>query len=160
MAKFTIQNIELESQEFKLNPQSIISETQSQTVQAYLRAATLWKSFSFALAGIWYVIYSQRNAKIHAGITGLVILLGLFLQVNATQWAILALSMGMVFSAEMFNTVIESLVDLVSPNFHPQAKVAKDVAAGAVLLLAMMSISIGVFIFGPPLWRLVLALIF
>jgi diacylglycerol kinase len=160
MAKFTMQNIDLESQELKLKRQSIISETQSQTVQAYLRAATLWKSFGFALAGIRHVIYSQRNAKIHAGITGLVILLGLFLRVSTTQWAILALAMGLVFSAEMFNTVIEALVDLVSPNFHPQAKVAKDVAAGAVLLLAIMSISIGVFIFGPPLWRLGLALIF
>ncbi len=155
-----MQNMELEIQELKLKRQSITSETQSQTVPAYLRATTLWKSFGFALAGIWYVIYSQRNAKVHAGIIGLVILLGLFLQVNATQWAILALSMGMVFSAEMFNTVIESLVDLVSPDFHPQAKVAKDVAAGAVLLLALMSIAVGVFIFGPPLWRLVLASIF
>ena len=155
-----MQNPELNPKNLKSEKQIVNSETQPPTAPTYLRATTIWKSFAFAFAGIWYVLRTQRNAKIHASITTLVILLGLFLPVSATQWAILAVTIGMVFSAEMFNTVVEALVDLVCPTFHPLAKVAKDVAAGAVLLLAIMSVTVGLFIFGPLLWQLVEPFVF
>jgi diacylglycerol kinase len=118
-----------------------------------VRAASLWQSFKYASAGLWYVFRTQRNAKIHSVFTLMVILLGLFLQLPLTQWAILVLTIGIVFFAEILNTVIEAIVDLVSPEFHSLAKVAKDAAAGAVFLMAIMAVIVGLLILGPPLWQ-------
>ena len=120
-----------------------------------MRSASLLHSFKYAFEGIWYVLRSQRNAKIHLGVTLAVILLGLFLRLSALHWAVLLVTIGMVFAAEMFNTVIESLIDLVSPNYHPLAKIAKDAAAGAVFILAMMSVLVGLLVLGPPLWVII-----
>ncbi len=120
-----------------------------------MRSASLLHSFKYAFEGIWYVLRSQRNAKIHLGVTLAVILLGLFLRLSALHWAVLLVTIGMVFAAEMFNTVIESLIDLVSPNYHPLAKIAKDAAAGAVFILAMMSVLVGLLVLGPPLWIII-----
>ncbi|HEY85913.1 MAG TPA: diacylglycerol kinase family protein [Chloroflexi bacterium] len=120
-----------------------------------MRSASLLHSFKYAFEGIWYVLRSQRNAKIHLGVTLAVILLGLFLRLSALHWAVLLVTVGMVFAAEMFNTVIESLIDLVSPNYHPLAKIAKDAAAGAVFILAMMSVLVGLLVLGPPLWVII-----
>ena len=144
----------------KLEAQDRKSETQPQTINTCLRATTVWRSFGWAFAGIWYVLRTQRNAKIHAGLTILVILFGLLLRVSTAQWAILTVTIGLVLSSEMFNTVVEALVDLASPDFHPLAKVAKDVAAGAVLLLAIMGVIVGLFIFGPTLWQILITLVF
>lgn len=120
-----------------------------------MRSASLLHSFKYAFEGIWYVLRSQRNAKIHLGVTLAVILLGLFLRLSALHWAVLLVTIGMVFAAEMFNTVIEALIDLVSPNYHPLAKIAKDAAAGAVFILAMMSVLVGLLVLGPPLWVII-----
>jgi len=106
---------------------------------------------------VWYVIRTQRNAKIHLAITLAVIVLGLFLKLTAIQWAVLVVTIGLVLFAEMLNTVIESLVDLVSPDYHPLAKIAKDAAAGAVFILAIMAVIVGLLILGPPLWEIVLS---
>jgi undecaprenol kinase/diacylglycerol kinase (ATP) len=123
------------------------------------RAASLWHSFGYALAGMRYVLLTQRNAQIHAGITLAVIGLGLFLRISVGQWAILVLTIGVVMAAEMFNTALEATVDLVSPDHHPLAKIAKDAAAGAVFALALIAMVVGACILGPPLWLMIIDLL-
>jgi diacylglycerol kinase len=111
--------------------------------------------FGFAFSGLWYALRTQRNALIHVVIAALAILMGIFLRISAIEFAMIFVAITGVFIAEMFNTVIELCVDLASPTYHPLAKIAKDVAAGAVLLSAMLSIVIGLFVFGPHLWVLI-----
>jgi diacylglycerol kinase len=90
--------------------------------------------------------------RIHLTITALVIVVGAWLEVTTTQWAVLALTVGFVLVSEMLNTLAETLVDLISPGYHPLAKVVKDLTAGAVLLTALFSVVVGLLILGPPLW--------
>src|SRR5713226_8960674 len=111
-------------------------------------------SFGFAFSGLWYVLHTQRNARIHVSIAILAILLGIVLHISAVEFAMVFVAITGVFIAEMFNTVFELYIDLASPDYHPLAKIAKDVAAGAVLLSAMLSVVIGFFVFGPRLWDL------
>jgi diacylglycerol kinase len=76
---------------------------------------------------------------------------------SPTEWAIIALTIALVLAAEAFNTVAETAVDLAAAEYHPLAKIAKDVAAGAVLLMAIAAVVVGLLVLGPPLWRAVLA---
>jgi diacylglycerol kinase len=112
------------------------------------------RSFVFAGQGIVYVVRTQRNARVHLGIATLVVLAALSLRVTADEWAILILTMGLVFSVEMVNTVAELAVDLLTQRFHPLAKIAKDTAAGAVLISAIAAVGVGIAILGPRLWEL------
>ncbi len=118
-----------------------------------MRAENIVKSFGYAFAGIWYSIRTQRNVKIHLVITTILLSLAIFLKCSTTDLAILALTFGVIFAVEMSNTAIEAIVDLVSPDFHPLAKIAKDVAAGAVLSIAIAEAAVGFIILGPPLWK-------
>ncbi len=111
--------------------------------------------FGFAFSGLWHAISTQINMKVHISIAIITIALGIFLHISAVEFAIIFLAIAGVLITEMFNTVIELCVDLASPAYHPLAKIAKDVAAGAVLLSAIMSIIIALFILGPHLWALV-----
>ena len=79
-------------------------------------------------------------------------MLGLYLGLDWTQWAVLALTMGAVMIAEMFNTVAEAALDAATPYYHPLVQIAKDVAAGAVLLTALIAVCVGLMVLGPPLW--------
>ncbi len=108
-------------------------------------------SFKYAFSGLRYVIISQRNAWIHATITLLVVILAVLLKLNLQEWGVLLLAIGLVWTAEIFNTALEALVDLVSPQPHPLAKIVKDTSAAAVLVSAMISILIGLLILLPPL---------
>ncbi|HAL16928.1 MAG TPA: diacylglycerol kinase [Anaerolineaceae bacterium] len=108
-------------------------------------------SFKYAFSGLRYVIISQRNAWIHAAITLLVVILAVLLKLNLQEWGILLLAIGLVWTAEIFNTALEALVDLVSPQPHPLAKIVKDTSAAAVLVSAIISILIGLLILLPPL---------
>ena len=110
--------------------------------------------FRYAFKGLWYALRTQRNAGIHICIAILAILFGVVLHISAVEFAMVFVAITGVFIAEMFNTVFELCIDLASPDYHPLAKVAKDVAAGAVLLSAMLSVVIGLFVFGPHLWDL------
>ena len=112
------------------------------------------RSFRFAFVGIGYVLRTQRNARVHAVIACLVIAAGIHFQISAVEWAILALTIGTVFSAEMINTVAELAVDLLTQHYHPMAQVAKDVGAGAVLMAAIAAVCVGVAIFGPRVWEM------
>lgn len=109
-------------------------------------------SFRHAFAGVWYVIRTQKNAWIHLTIMIVVVFLAAWLRLARFDWAVLVLTIGIVWMAEFLNTSIEAIVDLVSPQRHPLAKVSKDVGAGAVLISAAAAVIIGLLILGPPLW--------
>jgi len=100
---------------------------------------------------MWHVLRTQPNAWIHATATVCVIALGVWLGLNWIEWAILVLTMGLVWTAEFFNTALEAMVDLATPEIHPLAKVSKDVGAAAVLASAMAAVLVGLFILGPHL---------
>ncbi len=108
-------------------------------------------SFACALAGLEYAIRSQRNMRIHGVATLLAVMIGWLTAITKTEWLILMLTIAAVLIAELFNTALEALVDIVSPEYHPLAKVAKDTAAGAVLVAAIASLIVGGIIFYPPL---------
>jgi diacylglycerol kinase (ATP) len=120
-------------------------------------SSDLLTSFKHAFSGVWYVVRTQRNARIHLAVALVVIALGLWLGLSYTQWAVIVLTIGLVLAAEAFNTVAEAVVDLATAERHPLAKIAKDVAAGAVLLMAITAVLVGLLILGPPLWRTLLA---
>jgi|SRR5215510_10943431 len=109
-------------------------------------------AFGHAFRGWAYVLKTQQNAWIHSIIAIVVVGLGMWLDLHPRDWAVLVLTIAMVFTAEFINTAIEAVVDLASPQKHPLAKVGKDVGAGAVLVAAFSAILIGLLVLGPPLW--------
>jgi diacylglycerol kinase len=109
-------------------------------------------SFRYAFAGLRYLVHSQPNARIHMAIAMAVVFVGAWLGLPLHDWAVIALVVGLVLMAEAFNTALEAVVDLCSPEPHPLAEVAKDVGAGAVILAALTSVIVGVLLLGPPLW--------
>jgi diacylglycerol kinase len=109
----------------------------------------LMKSFSYAWAGIVFVFKNEKNMKIHGIFAIVVCLLAWMVQISKWEWMILLMTIGIVFCLEMMNTAIECVIDLVTPEFHPLAKAAKDVAAGAVFVFAIISVIIGMIIFLP-----------
>jgi diacylglycerol kinase (ATP) len=111
------------------------------------------RSFKHAFSGLWFVIRTQKNAWIHSLATILVISLAQWLSLTPQDWAILILTIGMVWTSEFINTALEAVVDLASPQKHPLAKVGKDVGAAAVLISAISAVLIGLLILGPPLYR-------
>jgi diacylglycerol kinase (ATP) len=94
------------------------------------------QSFRYAFAGLAHVLRTQRNAWIHAMVSTLVFLVGLWLQLSRQEWAIIILTITMVWLAEFINTSLEAVVDLASPQQHQLARVSKDVGAAAVLIAA------------------------
>ncbi len=120
-----------------------------------MKRRTFWHSVRDAAIGFAFAVRSQRNVRIELTIAVLVVVTGACLGIGAGEWAILVLMMAGVVAAEVVNTAIEALVDLVSPQLQDRARIAKDAAAGAVLVMAVASIVVGVAILGPPLWRIV-----
>ena len=109
------------------------------------------KSFKYAFEGIWTGIKEEQNMKIHIIIMILVIIFGIMLKINTTEWIICILLFGLVISMELMNTAIENTVNLITKEKNQQAKIAKDVAAGAVLASAIVSAIIGLMIFVPKI---------
>ncbi len=109
------------------------------------------RSFVHAFHGWAYVMRTQHNAWIHAMVATLIFIVSLWVGLPPRDWALLILTIAMVFTAEFINTAIEAVVDLASPTHHPLAKVGKDVGAAAVLVAAMAAVLIGLLILGPPL---------
>ena len=110
-----------------------------------------WASFRYALAGWLYMLRYQKNTRIQAAASLLVLILGLWLQITPGEWAVIVLAVTMVWMAEFINAAIEAAVNLASPELHPMARVGKDVAAAAVLLGATSALVVGLLILGPPL---------
>ncbi|MCS6774347.1 MAG: diacylglycerol kinase family protein [Anaerolineae bacterium] len=118
-----------------------------------MKSPSLWASFRFAFAGIAHALRTQRNFRVHLLVTAAVVGVGLWLRISTDQWAILALTIGLVLHAELVNTALEAVVDHVSPEFHALAKIAKDCAAGAVVVAAATAVGVGLLVLGPPLLR-------
>jgi len=106
------------------------------------------------------VINTQKNAWIHLVIMIIVVMLGIWLRLSLIDWSVLTLAIGIVWLAEFINTSIEAIVDLISPQRHPLAKVSKDVGAAAVLITALTAVIVGMLVLGPPLWVRIRALLF
>ncbi|MGK7957385.1 MAG: diacylglycerol kinase [Crocosphaera sp.] len=122
-------------------------------------APNLFLSFKYAWAGISYAFLTQRNFRIHTAMTVTAISVGLLLQVNAVGMAIVALTCALVMVLELLNTALESVVDLtVGQSYHELAKVAKDCAAGAVMISALAALLVAGFIIAPPLVAVVFPL--
>lgn len=109
------------------------------------------RALGFAWEGVRYVAASTPNFRIHLAIAGGVMLLAAGMELPPTEWAILLLTIGAVLAAEAFNSALEALCDLVSPEYHPLVKRCKDASAGAVLLLAIAAVGVGLVLFGPRL---------
>ena len=115
-------------------------------------------AFGHAFRGWWYVLQTQQNAWIHSFVASVVVVVCLWLRISLHDWAVIVLTIAMVFTAEFINTAIEAVVDLASPVHHPLAKVGKDVGAGAVLVAALAGVVVGLLVLGPPLWAKLLSL--
>lgn len=111
----------------------------------------LTNSFKYAFEGIVQAYIGEQNLKIHSVIACLVIIFGFILKISYMEWLICLVLIGLVLMAEFFNTSIEYLVDLVSPDIHPLAKATKDTASAGVLMMAIISAIIGLTIFVPKL---------
>ena len=115
--------------------------------------ARILQSFYFAFCGLAYLVRTQRNARIELVIGVIACALGFWFRITTAEWCVLILTIAIVLILEGLNTALEAAVDLASPEVHPLAKTAKDVAAAMVLIAAMASIVIGVLIFGVRLWQ-------
>lgn len=105
------------------------------------------KSFGFALQGFRYTLATERNIRVMLGGAAFAVVMGLVLQLDLVSWAIVLLCIGCVLAAELLNTAIETVVDLVSPEYHPLAGHAKDIAAAAVYVLSFFVAVVGVCVF-------------
>ena len=110
------------------------------------------RSFGYAFRGLAICFRTQANARIHAVATVVAVMLGFALKLAAWEWCAVVLSIASVCVAECFNTAMEGVVDLVSPERRPLAGRIKDLAAGAVLAAAIGAAVVGAVIFGPKLW--------
>ena len=115
-------------------------------------AKNLFNSFKYAFWGIYKSFKSERNMKIHCLAVILVIILGFVYQISMIEWYICFILFGVVISAELFNTAIETVVNMVMPYKNEKAGLAKDIAAGAVLVLAIVAAIIVGFIFIPKIF--------
>lgn len=125
-----------------------------------MKRPNLWQSFGHAWNGVAYTLRTQRNARIHLVVGTIVAVVAIWLQLDAVRCAILGLTIVAVIVGELLNTALEALVDILSPEYHDAAKIAKDVSAGAVLALGVSSVIIGLLILGPPLWSRILLILY
>lgn len=108
---------------------------------------SLIKSFQFALNGILYCIRNERNIRIHLTVMLYVFVLSGFFRLSHTEWILIILTVALVVAMEIINTAIETIVNLLSPNYDQLAKIAKDAAAGGVLVSAIAAVAVGILIF-------------
>jgi len=145
-------------------PMSMYRKTQQATIATPTTASTstlaswstqttrvLLRSFGYAFAGIAYIVRTQRNARLELAIGLGAIAVGLWLGLTSLEWAVLAITIALVLALEGVNTSLELAVSLASPERHPSAKAAKDVAAACVLLAAITSVVVGLLLFVPRL---------
>lgn len=116
-----------------------------------VKTKKLLNSFKYAISGIFTSFFKERNMKIHFFIMVLVVIAGFIFKLSQIEWFICVLWFAIVISGELFNTAIETTVDIAMPHRNPKAKAAKDIAAGAVLILAIGSAITGLIIFIPKI---------
>jgi diacylglycerol kinase (ATP) len=144
-------------------PHDLSTETPAQHPETVNRelswriATNLFSSFRYAWAGILYAFQTQRNFRIHILVGTVAIALTIILHLSPVETCIIALTIGAVLTMELLNTALESVVDLtVKQTYHDLAKIAKDCAAGAVLVTAIMSLLVAGFLILPPLMELIM----
>ena len=115
----------------------------------------LYKSFGYAFEGIFTGIKKERNMKIHCVAMLCVVAAGFVFRISVSEWCICLILFGMILSLELVNTALEAVVDLVTEERRPLAKLAKDTAAGAVLIAAIMAAGVGLLIFVPKVLELI-----
>lgn len=108
-------------------------------------------SFSFALQGIVHTFLNERNMRIHVVISIAVVIIGLMVELTRIEWLFILFAIGGVITLELLNTALERIVDLVTEDYHPLAKQAKDISAGAVFVYALLSVIVGTIIFLPKI---------
>jgi diacylglycerol kinase len=113
-----------------------------------------WFSLRAAVAGVVHTLRTQPNAWIELAALVVVVVAGIWLRISALEWGLVGFTVALVLALEAVNTAVEAVVDLVSPQYHPLAKIAKDAAAGAMVLAVLGSLVVAVSIFGPRLWAL------
>lgn len=111
----------------------------------------LIRSFGYAFKGIAYATTTQLNFRIHLGATVLAAAMGLFFRISGHEWLWIALCITIVLVAEIFNTMIEALTDMVSPGYNEKAGHIKDMSAGAVVIAAAFALIVGLVIFLPKI---------
>ncbi|HOB11748.1 MAG TPA: diacylglycerol kinase family protein [Syntrophomonadaceae bacterium] len=114
---------------------------------------SLRSSFSYAIVGIIYALVRERNMRIHFLAACAAVALGIWLDISRMEWGLLSLTITLVIAVEMVNTAVEKTVDIITGEYHPLAKAAKNVAAGAVLLTAINALVMAYIIFVPHLLR-------
>lgn len=112
------------------------------------------KSFVYAFSGVRSFFKYGHNARIHLAAALLVFLLALIVHISSTDWVVIIFAVALVWITEMINTTLEKSMDMISPEWHPQVKQVKDIAAGAVLVAAVAALSAGCFIFIPKIFAL------
>jgi undecaprenol kinase len=115
------------------------------------RKYPIYDTFKFAIEGIRCSIIQERNMRIHLALSVIVLIIGFLFSLSSTEWIFVLFAIGGMFALEMINSAIERVVDLVTDQYHPLAKQAKDIAAGAVLIYAILSVTIGLIIFLPKI---------
>ncbi|EFU42057.1 diacylglycerol kinase [Paenibacillus vortex V453] len=114
---------------------------------------SLYKAFGCALRGIVTAVKTERNMKIHMAAALIVLIAAALLHLDRMSWLFLILAIAIVFIAELMNTAIEAVVDLISPQKHVLARLAKDTAAGAALVAAAFAVMVGLLVFYQPVWE-------
>jgi diacylglycerol kinase len=112
------------------------------------------QNFKYAFIGLRYILKHEKTARVHLFAAAMALLLGLLLHLSSTQWVAIFFAIIIVFLAEITNTALEKTLDLIEPREHPQVKIIKDMAAGAVLVTATGAAIIGVAVFGQSLLKL------
>jgi diacylglycerol kinase (ATP) len=141
-------------------PNSLETVVTTQRALSWQIASNLFVSFKYAWCGISYAFQTQRNFRIHVAVGALAIGLSVFLHLKSVEIAVIGLTSGLVLTLELLNTAIESIVDLtVKQTYHELAKIAKDCAAGAVLVSALVAVLVAGTLLLPPLFALVLSAI-
>jgi diacylglycerol kinase (ATP) len=134
-------------------------ERNPQRTKAWRVATSIGVSFKYAAAGVTYAFNTQRNFRIHCVMGTLAISIGALLNLTGVEMAVICITSGLVLTLELLNTAIESVVDLtVGQTYHELAKIAKDCAAGAVLISALASVLVGLCLVAPKVWLLVIHL--
>ncbi|RAR41851.1 diacylglycerol kinase family protein [Paenibacillus sp. MDMC362] len=114
---------------------------------------SLYRAFGCAIRGILTAVKTERNMKIHIAAALIVFIAAALLQLDRMSWLFLVLAIALVFIAELVNTAVEAVIDLISPEEHVLARVAKDTAAGAALVAAVFAVVIGILVFYEPVWE-------
>jgi diacylglycerol kinase (ATP) len=110
------------------------------------------RSFKYAANGLLFFFKNQPNGQVHLFATLVVVFVALFVGVSSIEWLFVCLAITLVVSSEIFNTAIEALADKVEPDVHPQIKIVKDLAAGAVLVCATFALIVALVIFIPKIF--------